>query len=108
MSQDNGHGTLQIDFDEESNRYRVDFPVDGAPVSMAIVEAMSEITGEDPLAMPPLADSVGIDVEALDRLYQPTRPGVGLESSSVVCRYLGHRITISSDGSMEIRPKDGE
>ena len=63
--------------------------------SVAIVEAVAEVTGKDPVEMPPLQRT--IDMEALESLIA----GRG-ENSIRLSLYLGTDVTVDSDGEIEV------
>lgn len=104
MDDENANEPVRVEYDESCGRYRVTFDPDAGPPSLAIVKAMAQITAADPMELPTLAVSTNVDVETLDGLFGtdcgPERP----EPASVTCTYLGHRITVRSDGSMDIEP----
>ncbi|WP_136717643.1 HalOD1 output domain-containing protein [Halorientalis salina] len=64
-------------------------------ISMAVVEAVAESSGTDPLDLTPPLSSV-IDADALDRLY---RKGADVE---VQFEYNGHAVTVGTDGAITV------
>lgn len=62
---------------------------------MAVVEAVAESSGTDPLDLTPPLSSV-IDADALDRLY---RQGADVE---VQFEYHGHAVTVGTDGAVTV------
>lgn len=108
MKMRNRDWSFRIQHGSETNIYHVEFDQDETPVSLAIVKAMAEITGEDQLALPPFADSVGLDSTALDNLFKPKRANASQEDSRLSFAYLEHRFTVHSDGYIEIVPQDDD
>lgn len=108
MNDGNGDGTFQVQRGSETDKIYVEFDQDEIPVSIAIVKTMAEITGENPLVLPPLVESIDMDSTALDRLFEPGQATVGRGNSQLTCTYLEHRITVHSDGYMVIVPRDDD
>lgn len=76
---------------------------DGTAVE-AIICAVAEAEGTSPLHLdPPLHDVV--DPDTLDRLFAPTRDGVGIPEGRVVFPYRGHEVTLHADGRVTIGPR---
>ncbi|GAB3674914.1 HalOD1 output domain-containing protein [Halopiger thermotolerans] len=65
---------------------------------VAIVEAVATVTGDDPIDMPPLFDTV--NPEALSELVAPSPPRD--QYVEVTFEYQGCRVTVSSDGDMTV------
>lgn len=106
MNQGNGASTFQMQYGSETDKIYVEFDQDETPISLAIVRALADITGENPRLLPPFAASVDMDTTALDSLFRPRRTDVNQENSQLTCTYLEHRITVHSDGYMVIVPRD--
>lgn len=66
----------------------------------AVVQQLAERTGHDPVALPPISDTV--DPEALDRLVQTGADGDG--TFSIQFSYAGHQIEVDSDGAIRCTP----
>ena len=63
------------------------------PITDAIVTAVADAEGVDPLELPPLWDV--IDTEALEALFAPTRDGGrSRRSGRVEFSYYGYEITV--------------
>ncbi|WP_232702354.1 HalOD1 output domain-containing protein [Halobacterium wangiae] len=73
--------------------------MDSDQPSLALVEAVAQAKGIDSLALAPLGDC--FDTEALDEVLQSPP---GLVEVTVNCQ--GFRATVSSGGSIELRPLD--
>lgn len=71
--------------------------------SVAVAEAVSEVTDEDPTSGPPLHDFV--DTDALNALL--TVENSDAETVRVSFDYQGHEITVVGDGTVYVRPADG-
>lgn len=70
-------------------------------VSMAVVEAVAERKGIDPVALtPPLYEA--IDPDALDALFAPLDDELDQENASVTFPYDGCTITVYSNGHVEL------
>lgn len=63
-----------------------------APPSEGIIEALAEETDTDPLALPPLYET--IDPEALDRLFADRDDG------TVTFSYCGYAVTVQHNGEV--------
>lgn len=60
-----------------------------------VVRSVAAHTDTDPLALPPLYET--IDADALDAVVD------GMRSGAVEFRYVGTLVTVSSDGTVEVR-----
>jgi hypothetical protein len=80
-----------------TNVTRKQFDWDETPPSAAVTEYISAMTGREQTDFPPLYETV--DPEALDSLV-----GASARSSpvSVSFEYVGHSITVRSDGELVI------
>lgn len=70
--------------------------------SLVVVRAVGTLTGQEPGEMPPLAESV--PPESLDDLFRPTEKDGLRGGGRVEFEYHGFRVTVSGEGSVEIRP----
>lgn len=66
------------------------------PAARTVVEAVAEATGDDPLEMRPLYDTV--DTDALDTVFEPTGGALDGRSGRVSFRFNGCDVTVHSDG----------
>src|SRR6056297_3597792 len=73
----------------------------GTPVSVAVVEAIAEDRGIDPLDVEPLWNAV--DSEALDRLFANSATTDGGQLS-VSFRFDDRLVTVDGDGTITTRP----
>ncbi|AEH38881.1 HalOD1 output domain-containing protein [Halopiger xanaduensis] len=69
-------------------------------IVVAIVEAVATVTGEDPIDMPPLFDT--INPEALNRLVAPSTPRD--QHVEISFEYQDCQITVSSRGDTVVVP----
>lgn len=70
------------------------------PLSVAVVREIADHDDVDPMELsPPLFHC--LDPAALDALFEPTRSG-GPRSGSVSFTYDDKRVTVDSDGTIEI------
>lgn len=78
--------TCQCSFDEDT------------PLSLAIIECISEATGGDPENWPPLHEA--IDPEALDNLFRDRNDG------EVTFTYLDYEITANSNAVITTKRRE--
>lgn len=83
--------------DTETHRFKYD--QDTTLPSMAVVAALSEVTGEDPIELQPLCDSV--DTDALDALVRVRYPENDVH---VTLPLEGYTLTVDSRGTIEAAP----
>lgn len=81
---------------------RADFDFSQVSPTTAIVETVATATGQDVLAMEPLAESVPTD--PLDDLFRPDRNGSLDSDAQLTVTYSGYRVTIDSGGTVVARP----
>lgn len=78
------------------------------PVCLAVVDAVSDVTSTDPLALDPLGDIVDTDV--LDTLFGSADPTDGCDVD-LRFRYAGCDVRIEADGVVSVvrtpEPSDG-
>lgn len=67
-------------------------------VTVAVVEAVADLTDLEPTELPPLQGYV--DPDALAELFSPTAGRI--RTGQVEFAYCGHRVTVRCDGSREI------
>ncbi|WP_416838958.1 HalOD1 output domain-containing protein [Haloferax sp. DFSO52] len=66
-------------------------------VAVAITSAVATATELSPLELPPLAD-IGVDPEALDALFQPSRDA----SRHIRFHYAGFLVSLFGDGTVTV------
>ncbi|MGM0397726.1 MAG: HalOD1 output domain-containing protein [Halobacteriota archaeon] len=99
-----GSSADSIDSETSSDRYARTFEfTETLTPSVAIVEAVSDVTGTDPKSSPPLHEVV--DADALDVLL--TESNSNPETRRVTFEYQGHEVTIVGDGTVYVRPAQG-
>ena len=93
--------SASIEYNEAANSYVVT-PPSNARVSTTVIKAISEIIDTDPLQMEPAFDGHNFDV--LDKVssWHDTE-GVDIDGS-VTVTVADHRVTIRSDGCIDISP----
>lgn len=74
-------------------------PGANVPVSTAVIEAISSLTGRSTLDLPPMYAT--IDPDALDALFADR-----LTDGAVSFTYVGHRVTVHADRTIELTPLD--
>lgn len=87
----------------ESGTHRFEYDPDATPPSMAVVAALSEVTGIDQFELEPLGATV--DTDALDALVR-----VGDARGSdlrVTLSREGHTVTVASNGVVTVGPSEG-
>lgn len=102
LNSDSNASTGILEYDSASNTYHTVLEWTSHDPSMAVVELFARLLEVDPVDIEPLATS--IDPAALDALLQGQQTRCRAEECTVVFTYLGHRVTVSSDGSVEIEP----
>jgi len=68
---------------------------DDTSVTVAVVQATSELEGRDPIALPPLGNVV--DPDALNRLFGAAADENGRAVGSVSFEYSDSHVTVSND-----------
>ncbi|MFB6192015.1 MAG: HalOD1 output domain-containing protein [Haloarculaceae archaeon] len=92
---------VPIHYDEQLDVYRTQHDrADATPLSATVVETVASISGTDADELDPLYEAV--DPDALEDLFDPvgTAPAVG----GVWFHYAGFRVTIRTEGEIEITP----
>ena len=72
------------------------------PVSQTVVLAVAEATGEDPMELPPLYDTV--DPDALNNLFEDRIDGAERLGGNFEFAYAGCDVTVRADGSVNVVP----
>lgn len=87
---------FSYEFDEQRRLYRVTYDPDQAPPSLAVITAVSKLSGKDPLELESLYTSV--DPDALDALFTGDPSSV----SRLTFQYSGYEITVGHDDVVEV------
>lgn len=74
--------------------------------SIAVVTAVADAKGVDPMELDPLANAV--DPEALDRLFASMRDGRLRTEGRLRFELAGCEVTLASDGTVTASPVDAE
>ncbi|UWG47956.1 Uncharacterized protein HSRCO_1677 [Halanaeroarchaeum sp. HSR-CO] len=99
-----GSSADSIDTGTSSDRYTRTFEfTETLTPSVAVVEAVSDVTGTDPKSSPPLHEVV--DADALNGLL--TESNSNPETVRVTFEYQGHEITVVGNGTVYVRPAQG-
>ncbi|WP_254525081.1 HalOD1 output domain-containing protein [Natrinema caseinilyticum] len=93
-----------IEFDVETNTYRVRYDPQTIAPSVAVISALAEITASDTTDLPPLYRA--IDPRGLDRLVGTPRHGADAREVRVSFQYQRWSISVSRTGHIEIRATD--
>ena len=93
-----------FEYDPEADTYVTTLEWTRHDPSVAVVELLARILEVDPDDLEPLASS--IDPVALDALLGGHRRRSRSGECSVSFAYVGHWVTVSSDGRVEITPGD--
>lgn len=102
LSSDSNASTGVMEYDSASNTYHTVLEWTTHDPSIAVVELFARLLDVDPVDIEPLSDS--IDPAALDALLQGQQTRFRAGDCTVAFTYLEHRVTVSSDGSVEIEP----
>lgn len=85
----------------------------GESLSEAVIQAVSAISGSDPVPETPSETGAGqalgplytvVDPEALDSVFQPTDSDVAQPGDQVTFPYHGYEVTVRSGGSIFVNP----
>ncbi|WP_152031308.1 HalOD1 output domain-containing protein [Natrarchaeobaculum aegyptiacum] len=104
MNSDSNASSDIFEHDPASNTYYTTLEWTTHDPSVAVVELIARLLDADPTDLEPLAWS--IDPSALDAILQGQQEGPSTTPCTVDFSYLGHRITVSSDGRVEVEPPD--
>lgn len=80
---------------------RANFDFSRVSPTTAIVETVATATGQDVLAMEPLAEAVPTD--PLDDLFRIDRGGSPARNAQLTVTYNGYRVTVDSGGTVVAR-----
>ncbi|NHN48424.1 hypothetical protein G9464_12585 [Halostella sp. JP-L12] len=72
------------------------------PVSQTVVLAVADATGDDPLELPPLFDTV--DPDALDKLFADRIDGTERLGGRFEFAYAGCEVSVHADGTVDVVP----
>ena len=75
---------------------------DTDPISQTVVLAVAEATGDDPMELPPLYDT--IDPDALNKLFGDRIDGAERLGGSFEFSYAGCEVTVRADGTVDVVP----
>ena len=93
-----------LEFDRESNTYRARYDRDATAASMAVIAAVSNVLGVDPVELDPLHYTV--DTGALDELVRRRDAPNG--SVDVSFTVEGYEITVHGNGVVTLSPPDSD
>ena len=79
---------------------------DDTSPSVAIMDAVAEITDNEVTELESLQEATALDADALDNLFQPTIAGAQRESGRVEFTYFRYAVRVFSFGRIEIEPLD--
>ena len=83
-----------------TNQYTTNFDrLDDEPLSVAIAEAVATVTETDVTVLDPL--HYAIDVDALERLFEPRADGLR-DGGSVTFGYSDCMVTVEADGTIVV------
>lgn len=94
-----------IEYNADTGIYATSYDND-TPPSVAIIEAIAEITETNATKLDSLHEVTEIDVEALNELFKPTVAGAPRGKGRVEFTYLDFEVSIFSFGRIEIQPID--
>lgn len=89
-----------FEYHDDESAFRAIYSHDVESPSYAIVNAVAAASDTDPLDMDPLHTTV--DTDALESLIAPRRAAVG--DLDITFEYHGCEVTVSSYGSLKIKP----
>lgn len=75
----------------------------GTSTLMNVIEAVAEREGVDPMELEPPLRSV-VDIEAVDRLFAPTKNGP--RNGQVAFEYRGYTVRVKETGDVVVDPID--
>lgn len=94
-----------VRYEPETNTYHVQFDPEHDRPSLALVMAVSTITGREPDDLPLLQGVVS--PEALDDLFAATERGYQRDGGRVEFEYHDFDVTVYGDGRIEVQSRDG-
>lgn len=90
--------------DDRPAVHHVEFDPGIDDVAEQTLYAVASVRDVAPEELAPLR--IAIDPDALNDLFDPTGPGYGVADGELVFVYEGFEITVTSDGSIRVRPSD--
>ncbi len=81
---------------------RAEYDFSKVSATTAIVETVATATGQDELAMQPLAETIPPD--PIDDLFRTDRKRAADSGAELTVTYSGCRVTVESDGTVVARP----
>lgn len=104
MPENSKNGDLT--YNTETGVYATDFNCEKVPPSVAIIEAIAEITDTDTTDLDSLQKVTEVDVDGLDSLFVPPTGDVARGDGFLKFSYLGFHVTVFCFGRIEIQPLD--
>ncbi|MGQ3411161.1 HalOD1 output domain-containing protein [Natrinema sp. LN54] len=95
-----------IEYDIETNTYRVQYDFASVEPSVAVVETLESITERESATLPPLYEV--IDPEGLDTVLEHAQRTRHTQHLTVSFRYHEFLVTVSGDGTIEVAVIDDE
>ena len=93
---------LSVEFHKDSHTFRTEFDRQTRGPSEAVIAAVAAAKDEDPVALPPLFET--IDTDALDALFAVTSARMRPFESSLRFSYVGCEVTVNSHGTVIVNP----
>lgn len=100
MTDANQPSGVDVEYEPERDRYAGSFDTSETEPSMAVVEAIADVTHSDPMDLAPLHRSV--ETDALDSLVSDADD----PTLSVSFEVEEFTVTVHGDGTIEIRPPE--
>ena len=79
---------------------------DDTSPSVAIMDAVAEVTDKDVIELESLHEAIALDVDALDNLFRPTIAGVSRTGGHMEFSYHQCKVRVFSFGRIEIEQLD--
>lgn len=96
-------GPDKLEHDESRGCYRLQNDWADERPSTAVVVAVATVAGTEPLALPPLRET--IDPDALDDLFRQTPGGRVRKFGHVEFSFAGHNVTVDASGEVSVYPQ---
>ena len=93
-----------VTFHESSGTYRAEFDSHTRLATEAVVWAVAEASGMDPLELPPLVSV--LDSDSLDTLFNLSVWDPQGSDMTVRFQYYGHSVTVHGHGTVEVTPRE--
>jgi len=91
-----------LDYDPESETYRVSFERETESVAMAVVWAVGVVSETEPTELPPLYSVC--DPEKLEKVIQPPIDEPSNGDICITFVYVGHTVTVHNHGFVGVKP----